>query len=187
MDTLTERQKFCLAQRERFTTKRVLPDQSIFWEPKIKFGNGKCYIHPKVEFAGCGFGYETINGKRLLIPHTGSIVIGNDVHIHAYTVVCPGTGDNDETVIGEGTKIDTRCHIAHNVKIGKNCLITSGVIIGGSAQIGDDVYIGIGALIRNKVKIGKGAIIGMGAVVVSDVAEGITVVGNPAKPLEKGK
>jgi UDP-3-O-[3-hydroxymyristoyl] glucosamine N-acyltransferase len=141
------------------------------------------FINETVVFAHDGFGYEKIDGKWLLIPHTGRIRIGEDVHIHAFTVVCPGTGDNDETVIGDGTKIDTRCHIAHNVKIGKNCLITSGVTIGGSAEIGDDVYIGIGALIRNKIKIGKGAIIGMGAVVVTDVPEGITVVGNPAKPI----
>lgn len=144
-------------------------------------------IHPSVEFQQHGFGYEKLEGVEgykdgyHLIPHTGKILIGDDVEIHAYTVVCAGTGDDNVTEIGDGTKIDTRCHIAHNVKIGKHCLITSGVTIGGSTIIEDDVYIGIGAIIRNKIKIGKGAYIGMGAVVVSDVPEGVTVVGNPAK------
>lgn len=179
MDTLTARQKFCISQREKFMKYDVLPIESR------TFIANQGFIHPTVVFATHGFSYEKIDGKWLLIPHTGKIIIGNDVHIHPYTVVCPGTGDNDETRIGDNTNIDTRCHIAHNVKIGKNCLITSGVTIGGSAQIGDDVYIGIGAIIRNKVKIGNGACIGMGAVVVADVPEGITVVGNPAKPFEK--
>ncbi len=185
MDTLTPRQQFCLAQREKASDFIGMYAEINIWHQRF-IGQGKdCRIDQRVHFANAGFGYEKIEGKWLLIPHTGKIYIDDDVHIHAYTVVCPGTGDDDVTFIGAGTKIDTRCHIAHNVKIGKNCLITSGVTIGGSAQIGDDVYIGIGAIIRNKVKIGKGAYIGMGAVVVADVPEGITVVGNPAKPFKK--
>jgi|SRR6185369_5096043 len=177
---LSKRQLFCLEQREKVPNVCLNDNPNVSWPCGLN-------IHHSVMLCGHGFGYENIDGKILLIPHTGKIVIENDVEIHAYTVVCPGTGDNDITFIGEGTKIDTRCHIAHNVKIGRNVVITSGVTIGGSAVIEDDVYIGIGAVIRNKIKIGKGAVIGMGAVVVNDIPENVTVVGNPAKILAKPK
>jgi acetyltransferase-like isoleucine patch superfamily enzyme len=42
--------------------------------------------------------------------------------------------------------------------------------------------IGLGALIRDHRSVGSNAIVGMGAVVVDDVANGTTVVGNPARP-----
>ena len=49
---------------------------------------------------------------------------------------------------------------------------------------------GTGAILRqgkpNKpLLIGRGAIVGMGAVVTRDVPPGVTVVGNPARPLIK--
>lgn len=169
---------FCLndKQIEDFFGKRIIIGKG--------FNSGVNWIRQHL-FSPHGFGYEMIDGKWTHIPHSGKIIIGKNVTIHEFTVICPGTGDDDETIIGDGTKIDTRCHIAHNVKIGKDCLITSGVTIGGSAEISDGVYIGIGALIRNKIKIGKGAVIGMGAVVVSDVEPFTTVIGNPARPYDK--
>jgi acetyltransferase-like isoleucine patch superfamily enzyme len=51
--------------------------------------------------------------------------------------------------------------------------------------IEDDVWIGIGAIILKGVRIGCGARIGAGAVITKDVAAGMTVVGNPARPVEK--
>ena len=37
---------------------------------------------------------------------------------------------------------------------------------------------------NNPLIIGKGAVVGMGAVVTKNVADGETVVGNPAKPIK---
>lgn len=47
--------------------------------------------------------------------------------------------------------------------------------------IGDDVWIGFNATILKGVSIGDGAVIQPGAVVIEDVAPGVTVAGNPAK------
>ncbi|MNE26870.1 2,3,4,5-tetrahydropyridine-2,6-dicarboxylate N-acetyltransferase [compost metagenome] len=60
----------------------------------------------------------------------------------------------------------------------------------GNIHIEDHAYIGAGAVIKQgtpdkPLVIGKGAIVGMGAVVTKSVPAGVTVVGNPARILEK--
>ena len=52
--------------------------------------------------------------------------------------------------------------------------------------IEDDVWIGIGAIILKGVTIGCGARVEAGAVVTSNVPAHTTVVGNPARPIDKG-
>ena len=67
----------------------------------------------------------------------------------------------------------------------KNVEITAGSVIGGFVEICEGGYVGINSVLRNRIKIGKKAFVGMGAVVTKSVEDGITVVGNPAKPFER--
>ncbi len=63
----------------------------------------------------------------------------------------------------------------------------TGLEFGQPITIGRNVWIGGGALIMPGVTIGDDAVIGAGAVVTRDVAPGITVAGNPARPLVSSK
>lgn len=54
----------------------------------------------------------------------------------------------------------------------------------GAIEIGDNVWVGAGAIILPGVTIGDGAAVGAGSVVTRNVAAGITVAGNPARPVQ---
>lgn len=141
-------------------------------------------IGPNCSIGFEGLGFEVAgDGQYERFPHIGKVIIGDHVEIGANT--CIDRGALEDTVIGEGTKIDNLVHVAHNVRIGKNCLIVALTCIGGGVVIEDGTYVGIGAGIRNQITIGEGALIGMGAVVVKDVDPGDIVIGNPAKPMRR--
>ena len=100
-------------------------------------------------------------------------------------------------VIGRGATFDGGLVLMHpvgvvingGVKGGKNIVIESGVVIGAARNgepvevptLGDDIFIGSGAKILGGIKIGSRVKIGANAVVLSDVPDGATVVGIPAK------
>jgi len=141
-------------------------------------------IGPNCTIGFEGFGFEeNEEGSYERFPHIGKVILGDYVEVGGNT--CIDRGALEDTMIGEGTKIDNLVHIAHNVKIGKNCLIVALTCIGGGVEIGDGAYLGIGCSNRNQIRIGEKAFIGMGAVVVKDVDPGVTVIGNPAKPMKR--
>lgn len=80
-------------------------------------------------------------------------------------------------------------YVAHDCVIGDFVTLAPGVMCNGHVEIEDHAYIGTGAVIKDgtdkPVVIGRGAVVGMGAVVTKSVPPGVTVVGNPAKPLVK--
>jgi UDP-3-O-[3-hydroxymyristoyl] glucosamine N-acyltransferase len=127
-----------------------------------------------------GFGYVSRGNEHAKIPHVGRCIIGNDVEIGANTTI--DRGSIDDTVIGDGTKIDNLVQIGHNVKVGRLCLIMSQVGISGSTRIGDGCVLAGQAGIAGHISIGDGARIAGQAGVFGDVPAGESWSGYPARP-----
>lgn len=143
-----------------------------------------CVIKAGAVLGGAGFGYERdADGNKFRFPQIGQLILGHHVEVGANSTI--DRGALADTEIGDYTKINNLCHIAHNNKIGRNVTITGCVNISGSNIIDDDVWIAPNASIRGWVHVNKGVTVGMGAVVVKDIPEGETWVGNPARKLEK--
>lgn len=149
----------------------------------VIMGKG-CVVKAGAILGGAGFGYERdADGNKFRFPQIGQLIMGDYVEVGANT--CIDRGALADTVIGDYTKINNLCHIAHNNKIGRNVTITGCVNVSGSNVIDDDVWIAPNSSIRGWVHVGKGATVGMGAVVVKDIPEHETWVGNPAHKMEK--
>lgn len=112
-------------------------------------------------------------------------IVSRFLYIFCNCVILPSTE------IGEGTVIPHSVGIVlhHKSVIGKRCRIYQNVTIGSAPgpRIGDDVIIGANAVVIGDVTVGNGAKIGAGAVVVKDVPEGVTVVGVPAKIIDRNR
>lgn len=99
------------------------------------------------------------------------------------TIVSAGVVVQQDTRVGRFCILNTSCSIDHDNTIGDHVSMSPGARTAGNVTIEEGVFVGLGALIIGGVTIGARAIVGAGAVVLRNVAPGVTVVGNPAKPL----
>ncbi|OGZ42334.1 MAG: hypothetical protein A3C80_00695 [Candidatus Ryanbacteria bacterium RIFCSPHIGHO2_02_FULL_45_43] len=111
--------------------------------------------------------------------------IARDVNIGAGTVIMPQAVVQAGASIGEHVIINTGAVVEHDCIIGSFSHIASGAHFGGAVVVGEGTLVGTGATVRLFAKIGSGCVIGAGAVVVKDVPDTWTVVGNPARRIEK--
>ena len=131
-----------------------------------------------------GYGYfRNENNEIEGFPQLGGVTIGNDVYIGANTTI--DRGSLDDTIVGNGSKIDNLVHIAHNAVIGNNVIIIANAMIAGSVQIKDDSWISPSASILNQASVGERTKIGIGSVVLKSVPKDQNLMGNPALPLKE--
>lgn len=95
-------------------------------------------------------------------------------------IICPETILTTGIEISDHCIININCTIGHDTKIGSFVTINPGVNISGNVTIGSNCNIGSNTVIRNGVTICDDVVIGAGCVVVKDITDAGTYVGNPA-------
>ena len=111
----------------------------------------------------------------MALAYAGRAVTGVEIHPAARIGADPFIDHGSGVVIGE------------TAEIGDRVTIYQGVTLGGTGfargkrhpTVGDDVTIGSGAKLLGPITVGAGAKIGANTVVIEDVPDRSTVVGNP--------
>jgi UDP-3-O-[3-hydroxymyristoyl] glucosamine N-acyltransferase len=94
----------------------------------------RCHILSGAVIGSDGFGFANEQGTWHRIAQLGGVELGDDVEVGANTTIDRGALEN--TVIGNGVKLDNLIQIAHNVQIGDHSAMAAMVGIAGSSRIG---------------------------------------------------
>ena len=138
-------------------------------------------IHSGAVIGADGFGYSrTPDGVYHKIPQVGRVVIGDNVEIGANTTI--DRGALDDTIIGDGTKIDNLVQIGHNVVMGKNCAIAGQAGIAGSCILGDGVRLGGQSGLAGHLELGNDVTVYAQSGVDKSFGDGAVIWGSPARP-----
>lgn len=135
-------------------------DNYFYYNVTIYYGvciGNKCIIHSGVVIGADGFGMANERGVWHKIYQLGRVVIKDSVEIGANTTI--DRGALEDTIIGNGVKLDNQIQVAHNVCIGDHTAIAGCVAIAGSTKIGKHCMIGGGASINGHIEIASGTII----------------------------
>ena len=128
--------------------------------------------------------------------------------VDCWSVIAASAVVMDDVAIGEGAALSPFFTVTSNIRIGRHfhgnlysyvehdCVVgdfvtfAPGAKCNGNVVIEDFAYIGSNAVLRQgkpgtPLVIGRGATVGMGAVVTRDEPAGATVVGNPARVMNR--
>lgn len=143
----------------------------------------RCTVQAGSVLGSEGYGFAPdASGRYHAIPHTGSVIVEDDVHIGANCTIDRGTYSS--TRLSRGVKIDNLVHIAHNVEVGENTLLTAQTCVAGSSKIGKHVIAsGQTGILDHKV-VADGAILLHRCGVTEDITTGGKWAGTPARPLK---
>lgn len=125
-------------------------------------------------------------GIPLVEARAASVIQMDEVTLKDGACLSPFVTLTSNICIGRCFHANLYSYVEHDCIIGDYVTFAPGAKVNGNVTIGDHAYIGSGAIIRQGITIGRGAIIGMGAVVTRDVPPGVTIVGNPGRPLKRG-
>lgn len=129
-------------------------------------------------------------GVSLLAVQAANVVQMDDITLGEGALLSPFVTLTSNIRIGRCFHANLYSYVEHDCIIGDFVTFAPGVKCNGNVHIEDHAYIGTGAVIKQgtpakPLVIGRGAVVGMGAVVTKSVPAGVTVVGNPARPLVK--
>ncbi len=124
------------------------------------------------------------------VKHKFGVVIASSSEVDPSVIIGEGSQIlhgailQSTSTIGKHTIINTGASVDHDCTIADFCHIAPQVTLCGNVTVGEGTLIGAGSTVIPGIKVGKWCSIGAGAVVVKDIPDYATVVGNPARVIK---
>ncbi len=134
----------------------------------VRMGD-RCILHPGAVIGSDGFGFQPSREGWRKVAQVGTVIVGNDVEIGANTTV--DRGAIEDTIIGNGVKIDNLVQIAHNVRIGDNTAIAGCVGIAGSSIIGARCMLGGASMVVGHLSICDDVVVSGGTLIATSITQ----------------
>lgn len=133
-------------------------------------------VHLRLREAGVAV--ATVIHARAVVAPTATLGEG--------TVLMAGAAVNPDARLGPGCIVNTGAIVEHDCVLGDYVHLSPNAALGGNVRIGDRSHLGLGAVAIPGIRIGADVTVGAGAAVIRDSDSGVTLVGVPARPLQKG-
>lgn len=132
----------------------------------------------------------TSDGVQPWSVSAANTVVMDEVFLGQGAILSPFVTLTSNIRIGTHFHANLYSYVEHDCVIGDYVTFAPSVRCNGNVLIEDHAYIGTGAVLKQgrpgqPLVIGRGAVVGMGAVVTKNVPAGVTVVGNPARIMNK--
>jgi UDP-3-O-[3-hydroxymyristoyl] glucosamine N-acyltransferase len=137
---------------------RLFPNVTVYADSQL---GDRVILHSGCVIGSDGFGLAWAGTEWFKVPQVGRAILGDDVEIGANTTI--DRGALDDTIIGNGAKIDNLVQIAHNCTVGEYTAIAGCAGIAGSTKIGSRCLIGGAAMILGHIEISDGVTVSGGS------------------------
>jgi sugar O-acyltransferase (sialic acid O-acetyltransferase NeuD family) len=127
--------------------------------------------------------FQSMNLRLATLIHPAASVSA-DTKIECGSIVVAGAVVNIGATVGLGGIINTGSSVDHDCILDSGVHVCPGARLAGDVRVGERSWIGIGAVVRQGIQIGADVVVGAGAAVMTDISDGLTVVGVPARPLD---
>lgn len=123
-------------------------------------------------------------GKEIITIIHPSAVINDFAHIGMGSFLSSNCVVNTLATVGRNCIINTGAIIEHECVLGESVHIAPGAVLAGNVKVGDGTFIGANSVIKQGVTIGRNVTLGAGSVVLRDIKDNETWVGNPARKIK---
>ncbi len=126
-----------------------------------------------------------VEGEQFISACHPRAIVARDVVIGTGSVVNAGAVINPGASIGQNVIVNTSCSIDHHNVIYDHVHIAPGAHLGGDVCVEEGAFVGIGAIVMPQRRVGAWSTVGAAALVHRDVPCHTTVIGVPARQLER--
>ncbi|WP_164232961.1 acetyltransferase [Microbacterium hydrocarbonoxydans] len=123
---------------------------------------------------------DDLGGRVATLVHPRAVV-GSHLRIGEGSVVCGGVQLSTNVDLGCHVHVNPGAIIGHDSMLEDFVSVNPGAVISGDVRVGEGSLVGAGAVVLQGLAVGEYAIVGAAACVTRPVADGVTVIGVPAR------